>query len=69
MQGLNTVHVLWEGFKCPVVAIRADRAAPRRRHDTLMNITLSISENTIMNCYLFSYSSVSIIFSSKYSRT
>lgn len=57
MQGLNTVHVLWQSFKCPVVTTmsRRCRAADAATLDTLMNIMLSISENTIMNCYLFSY--------------
>lgn len=44
MQGLNTVHVLWESFKCPVVSDLIDdhvggtsrhvraTSAPRPRH-------------------------------------
>lgn len=76
MQGLNTVHVLWESFKCPVVSdliddhvggtsrhVRVTSRHVRATHvalDTLMNIMLSISENTIMNCYLFSYEDVSV---------
>lgn len=64
MQGLNTVHLLWESFMCPVVSDSGfEPTLVRACHDALMNIMLSISENTIMNCYLFSFRHVSIIFS------
>lgn len=52
-----------------VVSDVGRETSPSAARRTLMNIMLSISENTIMNCYLFSYSTCFYYFSCNYSRT